>query len=826
MLRGRYLRAVCCRSSGCIVDRIPSAGNIFFVKWFSSTTLCWDASAKKEWREVFEGIFERPSVLSTKLIENQSTRSAPFMLSIFENAIHSKGARQKGFFTGRKLESFEDDGLLQVFRHLVKELNVDHAIVLCTKLPANRLKTGIDTLIRVCLEGVYEATYQQALADKIFELLKQSNYTPSKVTSQSLVNWLLDNGDALRAQKFLKLLQKQHHSNVPKALECPESTNSAEVEHMEDKMSRDPGKEFESVIGSSVLATKSQTKSAKTLSNFLDELDESQIFCDTELTTRFLCLGRLGYQEECLDNFVRLQQKGMPEGELSKLIDFYAQGLTEVFCWHSRNIKRDVEGLKRINKLLKLSTNKSFNMLIAHCANHGEIDLCIDLIQTMKSDGLEPCATSYEPLITFFAGTYEISKAEDILQIMRINGMHATKKAYECLIVAYTKSDNLEKAFNLIEEIPSEELTPDLYTPIIFAYGMKRRVSLALSVFGQMRKKQVEPSTKNFARLIHACAFRKDLKGALKVFKVFKEQEKFADEHYKLIMSAMLRVYAACGNNEQVEKMMSFTYANALVTQETKSALLKAFAERGQTQKAIEIYNQIRNGGAWPEAGAFLSLMFAMGEAGELDQLLASFDGFKKSLQTKNRVQQEELISLACSTIVHAFIRKNQLERALEFLQEIQKDNAGDVETLCLKVFTEDKCDTTSRPLTLMDKLAFLGTMRDQLNVQPTRLAYESLLESCAKDKNVECAAQVLDMMKTDNLKLNVFTYLILLRVVVSSGDLKSLNVFLSKMRRAVENSGLHDAHVKLVVSKILESANVDTSKLMCILYPSTEIFI
>lgn len=58
-------------------------------------------------------------------------------------------------------------------------------------------------------------------------------------------------------------------------------------------------------------ATKSQTKSAKTLSNFLDELDESQIFCDTELTTRFLCLGRLGYQEECLDNFVRLQQKGI-----------------------------------------------------------------------------------------------------------------------------------------------------------------------------------------------------------------------------------------------------------------------------------------------------------------------------------------------------------------------------------------------------------------------------------------------------------------------------------------------------------------------------------
>lgn len=57
----------------------------------------------------------------------------------------------------------------------------------------------------------------------------------------------------------------------------------------------------------------------------------------------------------------------------SKILVFKLWCCLQISYQHSRNIKRDVEGLKRINKLLKLSTNKSFNMLIAHCANHGEV---------------------------------------------------------------------------------------------------------------------------------------------------------------------------------------------------------------------------------------------------------------------------------------------------------------------------------------------------------------------------------------------------------------------------------------------------------------------
>eukprot|EP00250_Pteridium_aquilinum_P011437 c20069_g1_i1 orf=227-2725(+) len=820
---------------GCSIDWLSSASNQSFLRQFSSTAFRWASLSTWEWCDVFEGIFEQSPSLSKKLSERQSAESATFLLNVFEKTVQSKAERQEAF-KGQKLQ-LSEDGLLQVFRHLIKGLNVDHAVRLCTKLPAKHLKTGIDTLIRVLLERIreddVEITYQGELADKIFELLKHlqgKGCTPSEGTSQSLLKWLLDNGDASRSQKFLQLLQEQS-SNMSKALECPESMDLSQAEHSKNKMGYDLWKESDDVDHSLFLATNFRTLSAKEISKLLDKIDVTRITCNRRLFALFHCFGKLGLNEESIDNLVRLQREGKSKGHLKIFIASHAKGLTEI-CPKSRDIKRDVEGFKKINTLLNLSTDASFNMLIAHCANHGEIDLCIDLIQTMKVNGVEPSPITYEPLIKYFARTFEISKAEDILQVMRIGGMCATVKSYKYLIAAHTRANNLEKAYNLIEEISLEELTPDLYSTIIHAHGMKGQVSLALLVFQQMRKKNVKPNAESFETLIRACAIRKDLKGAEKVFKLFKKQGDFDVEDHKGIVAAMLRVYASSGNNEQIEKILHCSQANALVTQKAKSELLQGFAERGRTEEAINIYNDIRNRGGWPDSGAFLCLLYGLSNAGELNQLLALFEPFKKSVQTRNRVLQDELISHACCTIVHGLIHHNNLERAVKFLQKVQQEKAGDVETLCLKVFTEDKCETTSVQhvhLALKDKLKFLEAMRKMLKVQPTRLAYESLLESCAREKNAHCADLVLHMMNDDNFQFNVFTYLILLKIVVSRRDLESIKLLLSEMRQAVENSGLQDDHVKLVVREIMRSANFDSlvyCNLMTILYPSMQSFI
>lgn len=778
-------------------------GNQLFVRGLSSTTLRCYTFTKQDWRDVFDGIFDPSLLLEGKFSQPQQAER--------QNA-------SKGILTENKLQNPEDDDLLQVFRNLLKEVTVDRVLLFCAKLPAHYLQTGIDTLIRVCLEGVHEATYEVQLADQIFNLLqqcKEKGCTPSEVTRNSLIKWLSDNGDAWRTQCFLRLLLNPQHSNVPEG----KSMDVVEA-HSEDSMKGDSNKESDRISGKSTSA-KSGNISAKAPSRFPNQLESSQGTANTQLAPVLQLPGRSVCQENLSDNVELLGLKGVSNLDLSKFYHTLAES-----SGSPRSIKTKFQDSKKIDNTLNFGTNTSFNRAIAYCASHGEIARCIELIQFMKSTGLQPCAASYEPLIAYFAGSYEISKAEDILRLLRNSGLHATTRAYECLILAYSNSDNLEKAFNLIEEIPFEKLGPDLYNPLICAYGKMGQVSCAISVFRQMKLKNVKPNTRNFATLIRTCGMRKDLKGAEKVFKTFKKQNS-AKESEDLILSAMIGVYAACGSDKQIEKVMFLTGAKSLVGPEAKAAMLKGFADGGKVQKAKQIYEQMRNEGMWPDAATFMSFLSSLGKAGELDQLLELFDPFKKSLQKRSRVIQEKLSSLVCCSMVHSLIHHNQLEKALDFLQKIQRDNAGDVETLCLKVFTQD----TYKPsfiqhehMSLKDKLEFLRAMRDRLKVQPTRLAYEFLLETCAREKNFTCADHVLQMMKSDNLVLNIFTYLILLRLVVASENLDVLKSFLPKMRRAVENRGLQDNHVKLMVNHILQGANVNISYLNSILYPLSDI--
>ncbi|KAI5078452.1 hypothetical protein GOP47_0006123 [Adiantum capillus-veneris] len=773
---------------------VLSARHQLLVRKFSAPT----ASVNLDWHELFEGLFGKS--LPTRSNEKQPIGSATFLTDIFKKAVHNKAAKNKSSqqrLSIEDLQLFDDVGLPPVFQHLIKDLSVDHAVLLCTKLPANYLNAGINTLISLLLERVQQndadVTDQGVLTDRIFKLVELSkgrNCSLSEETRQRLLKWLPNSGNTLMCHNILQ--------DLPQAKDREKITNDLSIA-------------FDLVDRNYVLDA--ECRKIRGLPNTFDKVDSTDFTTKTRLLGVFYALGKSASTGKGKDTFIvleKLQLKGMPEDDLREMIDSFTKGFMEIHP-NSRDIRRGVEVFKRITQSLKLNTVASYNMLISHCANHGEIDLCIDLIQTMKVRGLEPCASSYEPLIMFFAKTLEIFKAEDILHVMKLSGMQPSVKSYESLIGAHAKADNFVRAFNLIEDIPCEDLTAQAYTPIIHAYGMKGQVLQALSVLQKMKRKNVKPVGANFSSLIHACALRKNSKGAEKVFDLYSKEYQCSEADKQKVMAAMLRVYAGCGDSEQLKKMMASTDINVLATRKAKSSILKGFSETGRNEEALRVYNEIRNEGGYPEPMEFRTLLQSLGNAGELDQLLALFEPFRKLVQGRSRVIQEEMMSVACSHIVHALISHNHLEGALIFLQKVQLEDAGDVETLCSKVFIEGEIAVPNRVhLSLKDKLQFLEAMREKLRIQPTRLAYESLLQSCAKEKDAYHAEAVLLMMRSDRLQLNMFTYMIILRIIVSTGDKEKVTVLLSEMNQTMQVNGLADKHVKMIIKKILKSGNFD----------------
>ncbi|MCO5615131.1 hypothetical protein L7F22_069420 [Adiantum nelumboides] len=380
---------------------VLSTGHRLFIRNLSASA----APVNLDWHELFEKLFGK--ALPTRSSEKQLAGSAAFLVDIFKKAVHQKLARNKSLEQKlfiEELQLLDDVGLPKVFEHLIEELSVDHAVLLCTKLPASYLNEGINTLIRLLLERVLENNVdvadQDVLTDKLFELVKLSkgrNCSLSEETRERLLKWLSDSGDALKCNNNLQHL-------------CQENIDLPQVKDGEETRDEHPVR-LNSVRQSRILDTKSWIM--QELPKASDKVEFIDITTKTRLLGAFYGLGKSAATRKGTDiyiQFEKLELKGMTEGDLKELVDSFTKGVTDVYP-SSMDIRRGVEAFKRITQSLKLNTLASYNSLIGHCACHGEIDLAIDLIQTMKSGGLEPCAPSYEPLIKFFAKTLEVSKA-------------------------------------------------------------------------------------------------------------------------------------------------------------------------------------------------------------------------------------------------------------------------------------------------------------------------------------------------------------------------------------------------------------------------------
>ncbi|KAH7441958.1 hypothetical protein KP509_03G063900 [Ceratopteris richardii] len=435
------------------------------------------ASSKLDWHDIFDGCFGNS--LPGRSVENLSVSSFSSLLDIPERGPCSEIASNRSSQSGLGAEDIQlikDVGLPQFFGHLIDELSIDHAILFCSKL-----------------------TDKNEIAKRVLQLLLHSrdkHCILSVETNRKLEKWLRNGRDAPSFKNNLQALcHKSMDGDEPISVEETFGDNLTHLDSM--------GKWSKSLI-------------TRKLSDIPGKVGCTDVSYTTGLGNALYKLGKSsspGRLEERFLQFAQLHQKGVSEKAFRRLIECFARGLIE----NPGDIARMISVFKNVTGSLRLDLLPSFNIFIGHCANHGKIDLCIDLIQTIKARGLEPCSLSYEPLIKYFARTLQISKAEDILKVMDLSGMQVTVKAYEAVIAAHAKLRNFERAYNLIERIHSGDLKPDLYTPIIFNYAMKGHVSLALSVFHQMKRRGVKPNADNFATLIRACAHRRNSQGAEKV---------------------------------------------------------------------------------------------------------------------------------------------------------------------------------------------------------------------------------------------------------------------------------------------------------------------
>lgn len=483
------------------------------------------------------------------------------LLKVLERAVHSKHAKQasiREFFEKQLAQISKDHGSMQLAKKPSQHSDLDIPVLLGNNLPVEHLEAGFITLINALIKRAVHSNADLAdrkiMMGKALGLLKQmkgKGYSPPQDTSRQILTWISTMGDVIMFKKVMLWLKK-HDQELFKEFENElllKTGKSGKVEDIDMKV--DERKDVQLMDATGI-------DKARGVMELLDRIDVSQTSSQPALKKIFFCLGRSGDQTVIKDYLLRLSSKGSLGDEMVELIiTSYVEGLSRRFKG-SMQLKKDVEGFKMIITSLNLRPSASLNVLIARCGSHGEIDLCIDLIKSMKEGGMELSAKTYEPLIIFYARTLEIAKAEYVLSAMKSRGILGTEKSYQYLIQAHTISENVEKAFNVIEEICSLGMprTPAMYTPIIYAYGSKGMYTKARHLLKSMEKNGVRPNADNFAALIQTCAVRKASKEAALAFRIFEETSNELIGDCGRVIAAMLRVCATCGDLSQAQQVL------------------------------------------------------------------------------------------------------------------------------------------------------------------------------------------------------------------------------------------------------------------------------
>lgn len=206
----------------------------------------------------------------------------------------------------------------------------------------------------------------------------------------------------------------------------------------------------------------------------------------------------------------------------------------------------------------------------------------------------------------------------------------------EDLVITLVKCGDLEAALDAFYQLPCR--TAFSWTAVISGLVDKGRASDALTMYAYMQEEGVEPDHYTFVILLKACGSVSDLVQGRNLHAEARSKGLILDV---FVGTTLISMYGKCGAIMEAESVFIELLSRNIVTW---NALLSAYVEQGQPDKALHLYWQMEKEGIVPNPQTFLIALQACG-------ILADKEDSK--LEEENKV-----IALEIGRALHAVARK------------------------------------------------------------------------------------------------------------------------------------------------------------------------
>lgn len=271
-----------------------------------------------------------------------------------------------------------------------------------------------------------------------------------------------------------------------------------------------------------------------------------------------------------------------------------------------------IEDAKDLFKFMDHRDMISWNSLISGYAQIGDISEVLQLLDRMRIEGMEPDQQTFGSLVSVTATQSNLEWGKLVHGKVLKAGFYLDAHVETSLIAMYLKCGNIDNAFRIFEQTTDKDVV--LWTAMISGLVQNDCADEALTVFFEMLKSRVKPSTATIASALAACAQQDSYDLGTSIHGYILRQGMTLDIPAQ---NSLVNMYSKCSHLDQSCAVFDRMAKRDLVSW---NAIVAGHAQNGHIFKALSLFNEMRTTLQRPDSITVVSLLQGCASTGALNQ--------------------------------------------------------------------------------------------------------------------------------------------------------------------------------------------------------------
>ncbi|CAK9196087.1 unnamed protein product [Sphagnum troendelagicum] len=245
----------------------------------------------------------------------------------------------------------------------------------------------------------------------------------------------------------------------------------------------------------------------------------------------------------------------------------------------------------------------AWNQRFARYVKAGQHEKTIKLFQQIQHEGMIPDTFTFVQVLNSCACLGALEAGRNIHTKVLQSGCESTVYVANSLIDMYTKCGSIEDAQRVFNRMSTRNVVS--WSAMILGHVKCGQGQKALELFQQMKLEGVEPNHVTFVAVLNACASVMALEEGRHVHEEIIQRGFESDV---IVGSSLIDMYAKCDSIDDAQSVFNRMPKRNVVSW---NVIILGHVKHGQGQKALELFQQMRQAGVEPNDLTFVGVLNA-----------------------------------------------------------------------------------------------------------------------------------------------------------------------------------------------------------------------